>query len=55
MEENREYWETNRTRKTEPKSNRMSWCDNCDRELIRSGEKCPNCGFKEKTKHFKPK
>lgn len=44
----------NRIKKTEPKSNRHSWCDGCDRNVIRTGEKCKVCGYIEETKHRKP-
>ncbi|MDO8640359.1 MAG: hypothetical protein Q7R33_02345 [Nitrosarchaeum sp.] len=43
----------NRIQKTKPLSDKSSWCPGCDREKIREGEKCPSCGYKEKTKHMK--
>jgi len=52
--DNDEEWITNRVRKTEPKSDHSTWCRRCDAQLIREGEKCPNCGFRDKTKHAKP-
>lgn len=46
---------TNRDRKTAPSPNRAAWCDRCDRNLIRPGEKCSVCGFRDSfTKHQKP-
>lgn len=48
-------WMTNRVRKTEPSPKRAAWCDRCDRNLIRPGEKCSVCGFRDtETKHSKP-
>jgi hypothetical protein len=50
-EETRHMWETNRTRKTKPKSG-LTWCG-CDRNLVADGEKCILCGSRVKTKKFK--
>jgi rRNA maturation endonuclease Nob1 len=50
-----DLWITNRVRKTEPLKDRASWCDWCDRDKVRPGEKCSICGHRLKTKHRKPK
>ena len=56
-EEDRHLWDNNRVRKTEPLSDKSSWCEFCDRELVREGEKCRHCGRRngKKSKHAKPK
>ncbi len=42
----------NRIKKTAPKLGKY-WCSGCDRIIIEKGQKCPICGFKDKTKHQK--
>lgn len=45
-------WMTNRVKKTEPCPDRSHWC-NCDRYVVREGQKCRVCGRKNKSKHRK--
>jgi len=40
-----EYKETNRQKKLKARHSR-SWCHSCDRALVSSGSKCPNCGIR---------
>jgi hypothetical protein len=49
-----ESWRTNRVKKTEPLPDKSSWCNSCDAEIVREGERCPVCGHKDVTKHRKP-
>ncbi|HON83194.1 MAG TPA: hypothetical protein PLI22_03545 [Caldisericia bacterium] len=44
----------NRIKKTEPLPDKHAWCNKCDAQLVREGEKCLNCGNRDKTKHRKP-
>lgn len=53
-EENRLMWETNRTRKTKPKSG-LTWCWGCDANLVGDGAKCTVCGVVNKPGKFKKK
>lgn len=44
----------NRIKKTEPLPDKHAWCNKCDAQLVREGERCLNCGSRAKTKHRKP-
>lgn len=48
----RENWMTNRIQKQIPKKT-LFWCWYCDAYLIGSGNRCPNCFKKDKSKKFK--
>ena len=43
----------NRIKKTQPLADRSAWCGGCDMYLVKEGERCPKCGSKQPTKHFK--
>ncbi len=53
-EENRQLWETNRTRRLKPKPG-FSYCSGCDKALVPDGVKCPICGSFNGPKRFKKK
>ena len=52
IDDNDECWVTNRVKKTEPLSDKGSWCRGCDGDLVREGERCSR--HRDKTKHRKP-
>lgn len=53
-EENRQLWETNRTRRLKPKPG-FKYCSGCDKALVPDGVKCPICGSFNGPKRFKKK
>jgi hypothetical protein len=45
----------NRIKKTAPKgATQKHWCNHCDAQQIRIGERCPKCKQKDISKHQKP-
>ena len=38
------YDKSNREKRLTPKTGATHWCSCCDRDLVRSGCKCKNCG-----------
>ena len=39
------YSKTNREKTLDPKGDKRSWCEHCDRDLVSEGAKCRVCGY----------